>query len=268
MPCLSLPVKRLALLSLVLVSTAWGQTDIREIVRKSIVNYERAWKAQVNWAWTQTDTTASDDKEEVDVSEFVPLYGTPYERLIEKNGHPLTAEEQRVENHKYRKALKERERESPSERAARILKFENGRAFILEVPEAYNFELLGEETLDGRPAWVIGMKPRPGFVPTVAHAAMLEHIEGKLWIDKEDVQWAKAEAHVTETISIGWILARIGPGARFGVEQIRVANGLWMPKTLTIAGTAHVLLVHAKRLDERLAYSDYHEVDSASAEKR
>jgi hypothetical protein len=65
---------------------------------------------------------------------------------------------------------------------------------------------------------------------------MLEHIEGKLWIDKEGAQWAKAEARVVDTIGIGWILARIGAGTRFGVQQARVANGLWMPRRLTIAG--------------------------------
>ena len=72
---------------------------------------------------------------------------------------------------------------------------------------------------------------------------MLKHIEGKLWIDKQDIQWAKAEAIVKNTISIGWILARMD-GRDINLEFTRVADGLWMPKQIDINGTAKVLLVH------------------------
>jgi hypothetical protein len=264
-------VKVSILLSLALASTAWGQVDIQQIVRASIENYQHDWREAMNWAWTQTDVTASEetasDKTEIEVSEISPLEGTPYERLIGKNGSPLTPEAQRRENRKYLKTLKERENESPSEHTARIRRYERERAFIGDIPDAYNFKLLGNETVDGRPAWVVQMTSRPEFVPSAPHASMLEHIEGKLWIDEEDVRWAKAEAHVIDTISIGWILARIGPGTRFGVHQIRVASGLWMPSRLTIAGIAHVLLVHARALNEQLTYSGYYEAGSTSAAK-
>ena len=267
MPCLNNRVKHSILLSLALVSTAWGQVNIQQIVRESIENYGHDWREEMNWAWTQTDVTASDDTNETDVSEIAPIDGTPYERLITKNGRPLTSEEQRRENRKYEKTLKERDNESPSEHAVRIRKYESDRAFIGDISEAYNFKPVGEETVEGRPAWVVQMTSRPEFIPSAPHASMLEHIEGRLWIDKEDVRWAKAEAHVIDTISIGWILARIGAGARFGVQQTRIANGLWVPRRLTIAGVAHVLLFHARTLNEELTYSGYHEAGSASAVK-
>lgn len=250
---------RSILLSIAIVSTAWGQVNVQQIVRKSIENYGHDWREQMNWAWTQTDVIASGDEEQTEVSEIVPLGGTPYERLISKNGDHLTPEAQRREDRKYDKTLKEREEESPSEQAARIGKYESDRAFIEDIPAAYNFTLLGEEAVEGRPAWVVQMTPRRGFIPSTPHAAMLEHIEGKLWIDKEDIRWAKAEARVIDTLSIGWILARIGPGTHFSVQQTRIENGLWMPRCVTIAGAARILLVHGKKLDEQLTYSGYYE---------
>jgi hypothetical protein len=245
------------------------QVDAKELVRQSIVNYERDFRAaQKSWAYTQTDIIESDGTKGVEVSEVIPLDGTPYERLIARDGHPLTPAEQRKEDRKYERALRQREKETPSEREARIRKYENGRAFVKDIPEAYNFSLLGEEVVEGRPAWVITMTPRPVFTPSAPHGAMLEHIEGKLWIDKEDVQWAKAEAHVIDTIGIGWILARIERGTQFRVEQTRVANGLWMPRRITIAGAAHVLLVHTKTINEELTYSGYRPDSSASAQRQ
>jgi hypothetical protein len=243
--------------------------DAKELVRVSIANYERDWRAaQTSWAYTQTDVTEADGTKEVEVSEVIPLDGTPYERLITKNGHPLTPAEQHKEDRKYEKAARQREKETPAEREARIRKYEIGRAFVKDVPEAYDFKLLGEEVVEGRPAWVIAMTPRPGFTPSTPHGAMLEHIQGKLWIDKEDIQWAKAEAHVIDTIGIGWILARIEPGTRFTVEQTRVANGLWMPRHITIAGAAHVMLVHSKAINEELSYSGYRPDHSTSAQRQ
>jgi|SRR6185312_8905906 len=236
-----------------------SQTDFKEIVRQSIHNYQRDWReARESLAYTQTDVTMADDTKQVEVSQIFPLCGTPYERLIQKDGHPLTPSEQRKEDRKYEHARRERETETAAEREARIRKYENERAFVNDIPEAYTFKQTGEENVDGRPAWVLTMTPRPGFTPTTSHGGMLAHIEGKLWIDKEDVQWAKAKAHVVDTIGIGWILARVEPGTRFAVEQMRVEPGLWMPRRITINGTAHVLLVHSKSLNEELAYSGYH----------
>ncbi len=82
-------------------------------------------------------------KKEATVSEMVPLNGTPWERLIMKDGHPLTPEEQRREKRKFERAQKQRESESPAEREARIRKYEDERAFIREIPDAYNFTPCG-----------------------------------------------------------------------------------------------------------------------------
>jgi hypothetical protein len=212
----------------------------------------------MNWAWTQTDVSAADDKKDETVSEFVPVAGTPYERIIKKDGRPLTQEEQRKENRKYEKTMKQRENESREEREIRIRKYESERSFIRDLPNAYNFKLLGEDAIDGRSAWVIQITPRPSFVATAPHAAMLAHFEGKLWIDKEELQWIKAEAHAINTVSIGWIVARIEPGTHFTFEQTRVANGLWMPKRVTVAGLVRVMMIHGKSLNEEVTYSGYH----------
>jgi hypothetical protein len=259
---------RTLLIFLGVVAAAYAQVDPQELVRQSIGNYERDWRtARTCWAYTQTDITESDRTKEVAVSEVIPLNGTPYERLLRKDGHPLTPEEQRKEDRRYEHALRQREKETSSEREARIRKYEDERAFVKDVPMAYNFKMLGEEVVDGRPVWVVTMTPRPEFTASTPHGAMLGHIEGKLWIDKEDIQWAKAEAHVVDTIGIGWILARIEPGTRFTVEQTRVEDGLWMPRRVTIAGAAQVMMVHSKHINEELTYSGYRKDGSFSADK-
>jgi hypothetical protein len=240
-----------------LVTGASAQVDPTALVRQSIKNYERNWQESANWRYLQSDVSKGDGTDGADISEIFPLEGTPYERLVMHDSHALSADEQRKEEHKFQKALKERQRETPEERRTRIRKYETEREFVREIPEAYTFHLVGEEMVRGRAAWVISMTPKPGFVPTMPHGSMLEHIEGTLWLDKEDLQWARAEARVKSTIGIGFVLARIGPGAKIVVEQTRVAEGVWMPQQITINGAARVLLVHNKIMNEELTYSKY-----------
>jgi hypothetical protein len=248
----------LALLTFATSATAAAaQPDVKALIRQSVENYDRAWRAGMQWGHLQEDVTCSDGKKEIEVSEVIPLEGTPYERLISKNGQPLSADERRKEDQKYEKALRQRKAESPEERRARLDKYEKERGFIRELPEAYDFRLVGDEVVDGRPSWVVTLTPRPGFVPTTPHADLLKHIEGKLWIDKQDLQWARAEAHVIDTISIGLILARIGAGAHITLDMDRIAQGFWAPHEITINGEARVLMVHTKNLDEHLTFTEY-----------
>ena len=63
---------------------AQAQVNPKDLVRQSIVNYEHDWQAAgMNWASTETDMKESEGRKEVDVSEVIPLAGTPYDRLIE-----------------------------------------------------------------------------------------------------------------------------------------------------------------------------------------
>ncbi len=97
---------------------------------------------------------------------------------------------------------------------------------------------------------------------------MLKHFDGTLWIDKEDLQWVKAEAEAKDTVSIGWFVARVSQGAHFTFEQTHVANGLWMPKRLTVKGLVRVMMVYGKYVDEDVTYSGYHAAKQLEADTR
>jgi hypothetical protein len=258
-------VRREILAAALLIPAAYAQVDPKALVEQSIVNYNHDWREAMSWSYIQTDMTQADDATKIEAFEVIPLAGTPYDRLILRDGEPLDATEKRKEDRKFDKTLKERSEESPEERADRIQKYEKARAFIDEVPNAYDFKLLGSETVNGRPAWVVQLTPRMGFVPESPHASILRHIVGKLWIDKQDVRWAKAEAPVMDKISIGVILARIGPGTNFKLEQTRITDDLWLPSRIAINGAARVLLFYCKNLNEQLTFSGYHKESSTSA---
>ncbi|MFQ5694906.1 MAG: hypothetical protein ACE5HB_02865, partial [Terriglobia bacterium] len=68
------------------------------------------------------------------------------------------------------------------------LEAENKRRSAM-TPENYQFELLGEETLAGRPAYKLGVKPR-------REDTFL--FEGAVWVDARDYAVARAEGRVVK----------------------------------------------------------------------
>ena len=234
----------------------------RDLVEKSIFNHDNDWSAALDFTYRLSDVTASGagEPKTTEVSQISVLNGTPYTRLVGKNGSPLTPEEARREDEKFQKAAAVRDRETAEQRARRIRKYQEECRFLREIPDAFEMKLLGHETIEGRPNYVVELAPRAGFVPQSKGARMFPYIEGKLWIDEQDMRWTKAEANVVDTISIGWVLARIGPGAHITMKQVKVDGEHWMPKEITVNGLAKIMLVRNRPINEVISYSDYRRI--------
>jgi hypothetical protein len=236
-----------------------AEPNARQLVQQSINNYEKDWSAALDFTYTEHDVTksAGGQQKSVEVSQVSVLEGTPYSRLIAKNGHTLTPEEELREADKYRRAVETRDHETPAQRDRRLRKYREERAFLREVPDAFDIKLLGRETIDGRSNYVVQLTPKPGYVPQAKNARMFSAIEGKLWIDEQDLRWTKAVADVIDTISIGWVLARIGSGAHITLTQTKVDGEHWMPKEIDVNGSARIMLVKNRLLDESVSFGDY-----------
>jgi hypothetical protein len=193
--------------------------------------------------------------------EIVELYGEHVQRLVAKNGSPLSEEEAAKEEKRIEKLTNKRRNESDAERAKRReeeeKRREKNREFVREVADAYDFHLVGSEVLNGRDAWVISGEPRPGFEPHVKEAQMLSKFHGRLWIDKGELQLAKMDVEALDTVSFGWVLARIHKGTRLVFEQTRVNGEVWLPQHLSFKFDARVALFKGYNEQDEETYSDY-----------
>jgi hypothetical protein len=78
-----------------------------------------------------------------------------------------------------------------------------------------------------------------------------------VWIDKGDLQLAKMDIEMLDTVSFGWVLARIHKGTRVMLEQTRVNDEVWLPRHVTFRVDARVALFKGYNLDGDLQYRDY-----------
>ncbi|MHB8216919.1 MAG: hypothetical protein ACYDDS_12655 [Candidatus Sulfotelmatobacter sp.] len=193
--------------------------------------------------------------------EVMELYGEQVQRLIEKDDKALDAEDSAKEEKKIQKIIDKRKNESEDVRRKRQQKEEKdreeGRKFVREVADAYNFRLVGTESLGGRDAWVIDAEPRPGYEPHMKEAKFLPKFHGRVWIDKDEAQWAKMDIECIDTVSLGWFLARVHKGSRIVVEQTRVNDEVWLPKHVAVKVDVRVALLREFNVNEEQTYRDY-----------
>jgi len=193
--------------------------------------------------------------------EVLEIYGEPVERLTAKDDKPLSTNEARKEDEKIQKIIDKRKNESEEDRRTRMKKEEKDREedrkFVLEVADAFNFRLIGSEVLDGHDTWVLEGEPRPGYEPRNREARILSKFKGRVWIDKAEEQWVKLDITAIDTISVGFILARIHKGTRVLVEMTRVNEEVWLPKHVQFHFDARVALLKNYNEDVEQTYRDY-----------
>lgn len=205
---------------------------------------------------------------EVKTYEILEIYGAPVQRLIEKNDKPLDAKDAAKEEEKIQKIIDKRKNESEDDRRKReqkeVKEREDGRKFVREVADAYDFKLVGTEDVGGRQAWVIDGEPRPGFEPHMKESKFLSKFHGRVWIDKGDLQLAKMDIEAIDTVSVGWVLARIHKGTRVMLEQTRVNDEVWLPRHLTFKVDARVALFKGFNINGEQEYRDYKKFRTSS----
>jgi hypothetical protein len=205
---------------------------------------------------------------EIKTYEVLEIYGEQVQRLLEKDDKPLSEKDAQKEEEKIQKIIDKRKNESEGDRKKREEKDtkqrEDSRKFVREVADAFNFKLVGTETLGNREVWVIDAEPRPGYEPHMKDAKFLPKFHGRVWIDKKDLQLAKLDVEAIDTVSVGWVLARIHKGTRFELEQTQVNDEVWLPRHVTFRVDLRLALFKGYNVDGEQTFRDYKKFRTSS----
>jgi hypothetical protein len=263
-----------AICGLALLPASSAEVDPLAIIRRSLDRDTMNFRRGREYTYQQQVVTRNlgpdgqVKKTESSTYDFVTLGDELYSKLIAKDGKPLTGKEAKDAERKFEETLRKRNQESPAARAKRLERRrkeeEEGRRFLQEIPEAFTFELIGEEVRDGSQVWVIAAEPRPGYRPKAKRADLLKKFRGRIWIDKQEYQWVRVEAETIDTVSFGLVLARLGKGAAITFEQKRVNDEIWLPSRATAQLNARVGLVKSFRISSEVTWSGYRKFQSDS----
>ena len=235
-------------------------TDVRQIMEASIAATQRQWQVRLHYSYMERDEDRRRDlaghvkSEHVDLSKTILVNGVPFDELVESNGRPPSAEQER----KQKEDLDKLKRETAEQRAERLRKQEEeNSSLVLEVPKAFDFQLVGEEAVNGRPAYVLQATPHVGYHAQGKYGNMFSRVSGRLWVDKQDLGWIKVDGQVIQPFSMGLFLVRLLRGSHITMEQTRVDGGIWMPERVEVRAAAKILFVKSLVIDRILTYSEY-----------
>ena len=259
-------VRLILLVAASCVAPAFSQ-DAREIVRRSVELDQVNWLRMADYTWVAQSSERHFDSrnhvtsEHQEAWETIVLDGLPYRRMLERDHQPLPAAEQRKQQEKLDAAVARLEKETPKEKERRRADYEKSRRrereFLMEVADAYDFHLEGDQKVDGHDVWVISGTPHPGYHAKSREGKALLKIRGRIWIEKAGYEWVRLEAETTETISFGLFLARLNPGAKLVFEQTRVNEEVWLPKREFLSGSGRIGLLKRVAQDQEITWNSY-----------
>ena len=244
--------------------------DALEIIRRSVDRDWTDFESRKNYTYQERSELRSYagngtvTKVRSEANEILILGGRPYERLTARNDKPLSAREERREQAKLDNELVKRQHESSAEQARYQKERVEERAFIREIPDAFNFRLVGNGAVSNHSAWIIEARPKPGYRPVHSRAKDFAKVRATIWIEQETYHWVKVDADVLSTISVDFGLLRVAPGSSMHFEQTRVNDEIWLPSSMFVRFEARLALLKVLRGEYNIRYSDYRKFQSDS----
>ncbi len=209
--------------------------SVQEILQKTIQRAKWSEEQNLDAKYTYTQRSTVDEldthdrvrKHEERLSQVAPLDGEPFARLVQKDGKPLTEKDLKQEQ--------ERERKFRERQAEKKRKHEQGKKgedevdFNDELVSRYRFDLTGQEPVNGRPAFVLSFQPRSNDLPVKRKIdRLLNKVAGRLWIDEQDYEIARADVAAENVSAWGGLLASVRKFV-LRAEQTKVDDAVWLP---------------------------------------
>lgn len=268
-----LQLAALTLLGVVGASAQVGAPAPDELVRLAFEADERSQALAEQYAYrerveeiplSKDGTAKGSDSKTYDVAH---LCGRNYQRLILRNGEPLSASEDAKEQRKLDKCIAKIANESPSQRDKRLAKeqeeLEDQAKMRREIIRAFDFTIEGEEMVAGEPAWRIRAEPKPDYKPEFKKASFLSKLSGTIWITKSDYGWVKTEVETIAPARFGLFLFTLKEGSQMEFTQTKLNDELWMLDHARLRFHARVLVAGVRR-EVLISWSDFKKFSAES----
>src|SRR5580698_9995 len=248
---------------LVLVASAAFAQDANEIIKRAtdrdFLNFEnrKNYTYQERTEVREYDGKGKLSKTDVETHEILILEGQPYEKLIARNDKPLSDKDADKEQRKLDKEVDKRKRQTSAEKAKLDKERLEEKKYLREFTDAFDFKVIGEEPVSGKPTWILSVTPKVGYQPKDSQAKMFTKLKGKVWIDKGEYHWVRAEGEAIDTLSFGFFLFRVAPGAYVSFEQVRVNQEVWLPSRISVRAEARIALLKKMHAEIDITYKEY-----------
>lgn len=234
------------------------EVDARDLVRRVVRSQRRVEAAFDGATFDQREVKiewGSDGRaKEVASRLFYVLSGNGgaegSRELVEVDGRPATEAEKRKaseEDEKSRKKRLEQRAAAEARRAEKVSGDEDdplvGRKRLSELISRFVIRVVGEEVVEGRPAYVLDFSPSPAApAPKTLGDRALNSLAGRALIDAVDFQVRSVVAHLTKPVKVAGGLAANVKAADIEYTGQPLGGNLWFPCVVELRLTGKTAL--------------------------
>jgi hypothetical protein len=239
---------------------------IRELLLDVERNQRRAEAAQKDYIYhvhseeQEFDSKGRTKKTIVRDSESLTIDGIRINRVVARDGKPLTPEELKKEDDRIDASVAK----AKAARTERLAKGQPTDARGDQVITASRILELGNFTnprridLNGRPTIVLDYAGDPDAKTHSSFEGVIRDLVGTAWIDEHEHFLVQAQGHFLNDFKIGGgLVADIHKGSNFEIHFTRVNGEVWLPALIDGQGKARILLVTGFNGHIHLVTTDY-----------
>jgi hypothetical protein len=251
--------------------------DVKVLLDEIRANADKIDAILENYSYTELRIEREIDKqgnliEKKSEKALLTFYkGYRINRLIEKNGKPLSESDQQKEDkdaakqvEKIEKRIADREKKAenqrdvssekagqPSEEGQRITVADALKGSLLTNPRRERFK--------GIDVIVFDYEPNPSFKPKSRMEQLFALCNGAVWVDAKSKQVVRLDAVLIK--SLGNFIGKAKQGASFSIENELVNNEIWLPKQADVNLSIKILFAGIN-INNLVKYGDYKRFDT------
>jgi hypothetical protein len=228
-----------------------------EIVQRAADREAANQQARREYTYRETLWSKAAKQTTFEAHDIFSIAGKEYRKLVEKDGKPLPADRAAKEQARFDKEVEKARKESPEKLQKRAEEERRkDREFRDEVARSFEFTLVGEEDVSGRPCYRVHAEPRKDY-RAKGDAKVLSKLRGDIWIDKTAFHWTKVDLESVDSISGMGGLVRLAKGTHMVATRTFVNGEVWFPDKVVVKATAKALLFISAAVDVQARYSHF-----------
>jgi hypothetical protein len=158
------------------------------------------------------------------------LDGSPYKRIVQQDGKPLS-EDQRTKQERYLdNQIKDTVSASPKHKEDRERKaykaLEEDNVIREDIANGFIFTIIAEEARGGDRCIKLSAEPKEGFKGKSSLRALLPFLHGSIWIDVDKGQWMDIDA--TPITKVGAGITYLSDQSAIHLHQELIRDNVWV----------------------------------------
>jgi hypothetical protein len=240
--------------------------DVPTLLRDVEAHQKAAEAAQRNYLYrvtttrTETDSQGDPKKTTTTVADSLTLRGIRVNRVLSRNGRPLSVDEQKKEIDRIDKQVdKANDRlRRAAEQGKPVTPNGEDEITVSRFLQLGTFSNLRRELTGGRPTLIVDFAGDPHAKSRNASEGLIRDLAGTLWIDEQDRAITRIEGHAVANFHVGLgLVADLKKGTSFSLQNVKVNNEAWLPAQIDAQGSLRYLLFFSFTGNVRILCSDY-----------